>query len=625
MPTATNPQTGEKLQLVGDKWEPIKQTATNPETGEQLALVGGQWRPIEKQSPIAGGLNALLQGLSLGGADEAASALEAGVKKFLGPPGYSYTDEYNRLLAEQQKGREQFATDYPKTSTGLNVAGAIGTGVASAPLAAGKGLLGLATLGATEGGIAGGLSAPPGERLQGAGTGALIGGVLPPLAAGVGKAYQGIKNVIKPSAVSKLREAAKGIGTSADEVSSNLAQLGPKATLSDVSPGFLGQAQGIAGKTPGTRAIVDKGLTPRIEGLTERLVKVVRSAPGEVGDVFDDTMSMISNRAQLAKPLYDEAYSQPIAKTIQGTQKVTKTLKKLLKTDAVQKALPRAKKIASNEFRELPEEGLENAPLKVWDDIKRGLDDEIGANVDEFGKLNETGRSVLNVKNRLLEVLDTNQAYKAARDSYSGESAMMNSYKFGQNILNPKVTTGEVRALLKNATESEKDSLLNGAMSSIKQKIGSVKEDTLSATNALRVPNNKDKITAIIGEKEFNKLAGFVDKELIFRRTQQQVVGGSATQLRQAGERSVSKGVAAGAEDTTKSGLINRAIDSLGSLTGISKKESEKLARLLATPEGSQDAIKLLREAGVKDESIGPIIKGWLGVSTAASQQTGAN
>jgi hypothetical protein len=40
--TATNPQTGERLALVGDAWQPIKQSATNKE-GVKAYLIGDSW------------------------------------------------------------------------------------------------------------------------------------------------------------------------------------------------------------------------------------------------------------------------------------------------------------------------------------------------------------------------------------------------------------------------------------------------------------------------------------------------------------------------------------------------------------------------------------------------------
>lgn len=44
--TATNPETGEQVVLIGDRWVPITKTATNPETGERVGLADGQWIPI---------------------------------------------------------------------------------------------------------------------------------------------------------------------------------------------------------------------------------------------------------------------------------------------------------------------------------------------------------------------------------------------------------------------------------------------------------------------------------------------------------------------------------------------------------------------------------------------------
>jgi hypothetical protein len=54
--TATNPQTGERVALVGDEWQPIAQTATN-KAGTKAYLVGDQWivddTPVAKATPKA--------------------------------------------------------------------------------------------------------------------------------------------------------------------------------------------------------------------------------------------------------------------------------------------------------------------------------------------------------------------------------------------------------------------------------------------------------------------------------------------------------------------------------------------------------------------------------------------
>ena len=51
--TATNPQTGESVALVGNEWVPITQTATNPKTGAKAYLVNNQWVVDEPATGVA--------------------------------------------------------------------------------------------------------------------------------------------------------------------------------------------------------------------------------------------------------------------------------------------------------------------------------------------------------------------------------------------------------------------------------------------------------------------------------------------------------------------------------------------------------------------------------------------
>ena len=50
--TATNPETGERLALIADKWQPIAQTATNKE-GVKAYLIGNNWHVDEGATPEA--------------------------------------------------------------------------------------------------------------------------------------------------------------------------------------------------------------------------------------------------------------------------------------------------------------------------------------------------------------------------------------------------------------------------------------------------------------------------------------------------------------------------------------------------------------------------------------------
>ena len=82
--TATNPKTGERLELVDGKWQPLKsdevKTATNHATGERLKLVNGSWEPFEEDKPSIGdrvgaAAGGFLKGMTLNASDH----IEAGL------------------------------------------------------------------------------------------------------------------------------------------------------------------------------------------------------------------------------------------------------------------------------------------------------------------------------------------------------------------------------------------------------------------------------------------------------------------------------------------------------------------------------------------------------------------
>lgn len=50
--TATNPETGEKVVLVGDQWLPYSQSATNDQ-GQKAFLVNNQWMTAPSAQPAA--------------------------------------------------------------------------------------------------------------------------------------------------------------------------------------------------------------------------------------------------------------------------------------------------------------------------------------------------------------------------------------------------------------------------------------------------------------------------------------------------------------------------------------------------------------------------------------------
>ena len=202
--TATNPQTGERIQLINGAWQPIR-TATNPKTGERIENVGGQWRPLggakapapsaapsaapatamdparpvsapakpglkEKIGAAVGGVN---QGLTFGFGDEIEAVLASAipVDRMVSKDADIRFGDFKGNLAQI---RERNAAQR-EAAPGLHLAGEIGGSL-------GAGGAGLAKMGAVKGGAVGGgaygfgtAEGNPLERLPQAGVGAALG------------------------------------------------------------------------------------------------------------------------------------------------------------------------------------------------------------------------------------------------------------------------------------------------------------------------------------------------------------------------------------------------------------------------------------------------------------------
>lgn len=136
--TATNPETGERLELVGGKWKPLKtedvKTATNPETGERVKLVNGSWEPFEENKPSLGervgaGLGGALKGATLNASDhiEAGLASVVPIDRMVAPDGSADVrfGSYRRNLEEVRKRNAKQKAAAPKTYFSGEVGGAV--------------------------------------------------------------------------------------------------------------------------------------------------------------------------------------------------------------------------------------------------------------------------------------------------------------------------------------------------------------------------------------------------------------------------------------------------------------------------------------------------------------------
>lgn len=150
----------------------------------------------------------LLDGLSLGWADEVGSHMAAGLVHILNPElteGKTYSQVYDEIHGSVKQEEEAYRTANPVASTLLNVAGGIAMPVGGATTLAGK-----TAVGAGMGAVYGAGAADTDQRLEGAATGAAFGGGATLALNAIGKAGSGIWNSVAKKRIAEPLQKADG-------------------------------------------------------------------------------------------------------------------------------------------------------------------------------------------------------------------------------------------------------------------------------------------------------------------------------------------------------------------------------------------------------------------------------
>lgn len=281
---------------------PEEQEATVNEIAAHIAA-GGKGNAPARSSGVDGAVRSVARGtLGIGSyLDELDAATNATLAPLVDPllpdsyeklPGETWGERYDQALNIQRRKDDEYDADNPKLSTGLQIAGGVGSAgallraapiignyalgntgasvgsrVASA-LGAGGGTGFVQGFGAGENGVESRLKQGRNEAVIGAGTSA----VMLPVAAGANKLASSLARKIlgeSNDALSTVTDQARRYVV--DELSDpakvgryrdSLEQLGPDAMLADVSPEWLGVARGAAAR-PGTRGLIVDPLNER--------------------------------------------------------------------------------------------------------------------------------------------------------------------------------------------------------------------------------------------------------------------------------------------------------------------------------------------------------------------------
>jgi len=432
------------------------QPAAAPKAAPQAREAAQGPRP---EAALPGYAGQALQGLSMGFSDEAIARLRSAMGG----------GEYEDLVKAEREGLRKFAEQHPVSSGIAEIGGAVLpavlTGGASAVpsvaraaprtaalLSGSKPTIGRTTaLGAGSGAISAvGTSEKPlaetfEDAMQGAGAGGAttLGlGLVTKYAAA--PAFQALKrsmgfgNADRMADVAIAQALAKD-GYTPDQAQAMLARINRnELTLADVGENTRALLRR-ATAAPGEARLGAKGeLAAREASRVDRISDDMRQLMSGSKDFFTDVQDLMKKRSDEADVLYKRAWSSATRLTPQTNPGLVRLSN-----------LPSFKKAMAKGLEQLQDEGLDpNSPANVLKGLhhtKRALDDMIGE-ATRAGRGNEASNLMRMKKELLQEMEKASPAYKTARQTFAGDSEMLEAMNEGRNIY--KMTEPEMRGFI---------------------------------------------------------------------------------------------------------------------------------------------------------------------------------
>ena len=173
------------------------------------------------------------------------------------------------------------------------------------------------------------------------------------------------------------------------------------------------------------------------------------------------------------------------------------------------------------------------------DMIKRGLDRFIrNATDDATGKLTDAGRDHLQLRNQLVDLIDSaNPYYAPARAAWAGPSAMMEAAEIGRRLFMKSENPDVIRATAERMGGSEREAFMVGVLDAVTTKLGRT-TDLESGSRQFMTGNAQASIKAIIkvgtrsdeeAEMLANRLLQNVERESQMAATRSATLNPSAT------------------------------------------------------------------------------------------------
>jgi hypothetical protein len=380
-----------------------------------------------------------------------------------------------------------------------------------------------------------------GEAAKNGLVGAGIGGVLP----GLGWAANGIGRAVVDSVGPRVNalvrpayEAARRVGSAMTTDAKNTAApvLGAadeasaainNQSLLNVDRGgetTRALARSAANSDPEARAVIDKTVSDRFSGQSDRAQSFIGRITGGATDdlALQDSLRTAASKAN--KPAYERAYKAPAAQDMSSPG-----LMGMLSSPAIRQAAKDAETRGANRavvdgfnpvrnpftFDEGGKAALRTdakPTLQFWDQVKRNLDSQIDTAKRGGDKTLTADLSAL--KTKLVGELDKAvPEYATARAGASAFFGAEDALDAGRKFVTLNRKNAETAAALAKMTPAERTTFAVGFASEMKDAIAQAPDRTNVIKKIFGSPQARDKIKLALGSKAYGEFEQFVKVE----------------------------------------------------------------------------------------------------------------
>ncbi|WP_236829008.1 hypothetical protein [Bartonella schoenbuchensis] len=310
----------------------------------------------------------------------------------------------------------------------------------------------------------------------------------------------------QPGEVQISNKALKEISRALDsagihDLDKALKWKGPDSMIIDLSDQLAARALREAKKDYPTHSIMSNRLGARQAESTQRVRERLNEALGEKVNTLDLKQDIINNAKREAEPLYEKAFTAPIAESVMKDLQLLEDSPAF--NDARKKAIAGLLNVGDETVianRENPE-----MSMRILHRIKGGIDNQIKLALKEDNQTHAA--DLMNVKERLLRVLDTSSPhYTQARKFYHDERTLGSALSQGEKAFDKNVTLDMIKNQLSGLESKELDAFRKGARSQIEHTAANVQSPENSLSSLFNTQSGQEKLRLIYGEDKANQM-----------------------------------------------------------------------------------------------------------------------